>query len=389
MKVPRGAAFALGSAALFGASTPFAKLLRGGDAADAARGAALLGSGLGLGLCPLALIAGREAPLAQRPALARRRGPLRRRARPVAPDARAARTPAAAASLLLNLEGVFTALLAWFVFRENFDRRIALGMALIVAGGVVLSLARGRLVRHLGRGARRHRGACLCWAIDNNLTQKVSAGDPVQVAAIKGLSRAASIWPSALCAAARAADGRRRGVRRSWWACSATASAWSLFVLALRHLGTARTGAYFSLAPFVGAAVSVLLLGEPGRPPLFVAAAALMGAGVWLHLTEQHEHEHHHEPLAHEPPPRPRRAPPARARSGVIRRASRTRTGTARAADAHAPALPGHPPPAPALRGVGSRLDRRRRGLGAAVCSRPSARERPYWALLNSPRARA
>src|SRR5262249_50757597 len=73
----------------------------------------------------------------------------------------------------------------------------------------------------------------------------------------------------------------------------------TLFVVALRHLGTARTGAYFSVAPFVGAAVSLPLLGE-GVTVAFLVAAALMGIGVWLHLTERHEHEHEHEPLEHD-----------------------------------------------------------------------------------------
>jgi hypothetical protein len=95
-------------------------------------------------------------------------------------------TPASSASLLLNLEGVFTALLAWFVFKENFDRRIALGMAAITCGGLFLSWA-GRLEMGALWGTLAISGACLAWAIDNNLTRKVSAGDPVQIAVAKGL----------------------------------------------------------------------------------------------------------------------------------------------------------------------------------------------------------
>ncbi|KGG83095.1 membrane protein [Comamonas thiooxydans] len=71
-----------------------------------------------------------------------------------------------------------------------------------------------------------------------------------------------------------------------------------MFVLALRGLGTARTGAYFSTAPFIGAAVALGLLGE-STDPAFWLAASLMAWGVWLHLTEHHEHDHVHEPLAH------------------------------------------------------------------------------------------
>jgi drug/metabolite transporter (DMT)-like permease len=98
-----------------------------------------------------------------------------------------ARTPASTASLLLNLEGVFTAVIAWVVFRENVDRRIVLGMAAIVAGGALLSWA-GRLTLAGVRGPLLVTVACLGWAIDNNLTQKVSAGDPVGVAGLKGLA---------------------------------------------------------------------------------------------------------------------------------------------------------------------------------------------------------
>src|SRR5712672_3519555 len=97
-----------------------------------------------------------------------------------------ATTSAASASLLLNLEGVFTALLAWFAFRENFDRRIALGMAFIVAGGALLALQPGSLQGgYLGSLAVA--GACLAWAVDNNLTRKVSSADATAIAAIKGL----------------------------------------------------------------------------------------------------------------------------------------------------------------------------------------------------------
>jgi hypothetical protein len=72
----------------------------------------------------------------------------------------------------------------------------------------------------------------------------------------------------------------------------------ALFVVALRGLGTARTGAYFSTAPFIGSAVAVIVFGEPVTAQLLVAGA-LMAIGVWLHLTEHHEHEHLHEALVH------------------------------------------------------------------------------------------
>ncbi len=206
-------------------------------------------------------------------------------------------TPASTASLLLNLEGVLTAVLAWVVFRENFDRRIALGMAAITAGGVLLSWEGGEAAGGVW-GPLAVAGACLAWAIDNNLTRKVSAGDPVQIAAIKGLVAGAVNVGIALLRGAAVPDAGTVA------ACAVVGLAGygvslTLFILALRHLGTARTGAYFSVAPFVGAAVSIPLLGD--LPTLlFVAAAALMGVGVWLHLTEKHAHEHAHEELFHE-----------------------------------------------------------------------------------------
>ncbi|MEW6279532.1 MAG: DMT family transporter, partial [Candidatus Eremiobacterota bacterium] len=231
------------AAVLFGASTPLAKLLLGSIPAQMLAGLLYLGSGLGLGTLALA----RRAPLplpGERLWLAGAvifGGVLG----PVLLMAGLASTPASTSSLLLNLEGVFTALLAWFVFRENFDARVALGMLSIVLGGVLLSWSGDRLA--LAPGALLVAAACLCWAVDNNLTQKVSAGDPLQIAAIKGGAAGAvnlaiawalghAVWPGAPRVAAA------MGVGLAGYGVSL-----ALFVLALRHLGTARTGAYFSL----------------------------------------------------------------------------------------------------------------------------------------------
>lgn len=140
--------------------------------------------------------------------------------------------------------------------------------------------------------------ACLGWAIDNNLTRKLSAVDPVQLAMLKGLVAGAvnlavalvggAAWPRpGICLGAALIGLFGYGISLV------------LFVFALRHLGTARTGAYFSTAPFVGAALSLAALREPVGLG-FVAAAFLMGIGVWLHLTERHAHSHRHEPTFHE-----------------------------------------------------------------------------------------
>jgi drug/metabolite transporter (DMT)-like permease len=208
-----------------------------------------------------------------------------------------AQTPASSASLLLNLEGVFTALLAWFVFKENFDARIASGMALIAAGGVGLSLM-GRPVAGVPWGSLAIVGACFAWAVDNNLTRKVSAGDLVQIAMLKGLVAGGVNTFLGLALGAKLPAGfvllTVGAIGFFGYGLSLT-----LFVLALRHIGTARTGAYFSIAPFVGAAVAVAVLGDSLSVGFFITAV-LMAIGVSLHLTERHEHEHRHEALEHD-----------------------------------------------------------------------------------------
>ena len=296
LKVSRGAALALAAAALFGASTPFAKLLVGEIPPVLLAGLLYLGSGLGLGLMRV-LRAGegtkpsrRELPWLGGAVLFG--GVLG----PVLLMAGLRSTPAAAASLLLNLEAVFTALLAWFVFRENFDRRIALGMGLIVAGGAALSWQPGQAFA-ISPGALAVAAACLCWGIDNNLTQKVSAADPVTIAALKG-SVAGTINVAIALAMGAALPQPKPIAAALGVGLVGYGASLALYVLGLRHLGTARTGAYFSVAPFVGAAVSLALLREPVGPGL-LAAGLLMAGGVWLHLTERHEHEHRHERLAH------------------------------------------------------------------------------------------
>jgi drug/metabolite transporter (DMT)-like permease len=205
-------------------------------------------------------------------------------------------TQASTAVLLLNLEGVFTALLAWFVFHENVDRRIAAGFFLIAGGGVLLSW-QGGPAGGLPLGALAVIAACLGWAVDNNLTQRVSGSDPLQVAGLKGLVAGILNLAVAVLAGwtppAAAVIAAALGLGLLGYGVSL-----SLFVWSLRHLGTARTGAYFSVAPFFGAVTAMAVLAErPGS--LFWAAAALMALGVWLHVTERHEHPHRHERLAH------------------------------------------------------------------------------------------
>lgn len=291
---------ALAAAALFGASTPAAKALGADLHPFALAGLLYAGSGVGLALWILARrLSGSAVMLglaaADLPWLAGAvvvGGVLA----PAMLMFALAQSAASVVSLLLNLESVFTALIAWFVFRENFDRRIAAGMALIVAGGVLLAI-RPEASVHLDGAALLVAGACLCWAIDNNLTRRISAGDATAIAAIKGCVAgvsnlslavmAGAVWPSSGITLAA------MGVGLAGYGLSLV-----LFVVALRELGAARTGAYFSAAPFVGVVVSIAVLGETAGPP-FWAAVALMAWGVWLHASERHAHAHTHEPLEH------------------------------------------------------------------------------------------
>lgn len=292
-----GVMAALCAALLFGAGTPLAKQLLAGVDPWMLAGLLYLGSGLGLGAWRLVRRAAPvKLPLDQWLWLigAILAGGV---AGPVLLMFGLVRMPASGASLLLNAEGVFTALLAWFAFRENFDRRIALGMLAIVAGAVVLSWP-GEARFGDAWPALAVLGACLAWAIDNNLTRKVALNDAAWIATVKGLSAGTvnlllALWGGSVLPSAPAlASGLVLGL-------AAYGISLALFVVGLRHLGTARTGAYFSVAPFFGAVLAVVALAEPVTPTLLVAGA-LMALGVWLHLTERHEHLHEHKALEHE-----------------------------------------------------------------------------------------
>ena len=295
-----GIAYALLGAALFGASTPIAKLLVGEIGPVMLAGLLYAGSGVGLALW--LAVRGSLWRAAERPRFAP--GDYKWLAGAVVSGGvigpallmlALAASSASSVSLLLNLESVFTALLAWFVFRENFDRRLLLGMSLIVCGGVILGWQPGETATSWP--ALAVAGACLCWALDNNLTRKISAGDSVKIAGIKGLAAGsvnlcvAAGFGEALPAPGVAAAAALVGLL-------GYGVSLALFVVALRQLGTARTGAYFSTAPFIGAAASFALLGE-APDTFFWIAAVLMAVGVALHLTERHRHLHRHEALAH------------------------------------------------------------------------------------------
>lgn len=291
--------YALAAAALFGASTPLAKLLGVGVPPMLLAGVLYLGSGLGLAIVRFARDRGWR-----RSGLTVREWPWLMGAiffggvlAPVALMFGLTRTAGATASLMLNLESVLTAVLAWVVFRENADRRIVIGMLAIVLGGVVLSWPQQHAATDGWLGPLAVAFACLCWAIDNNLTRKVSASDALFIAGSKGVVAGVVNAGLALLIGAQLPAVATLGpillVGFLGYGVSLV-----LFVLALRGLGSARTGAYFSTAPFLGAALSILILGE-SVSLWFMVAAALMAIGVWIHLLEHHAHEHQHEPLTH------------------------------------------------------------------------------------------
>ncbi len=297
----RSIVFALAAAVLFGVSTPAAKFLVAQTDPWLTAGLLYLGSGTGLGIAWLlrrGLSRTKEAPL--RPsdlpwlAAAIASGGV---VAPVLLMFGLARAPAAQASLLLNLEGVLTAVLAWVVFREHFDRRIAIGMGFITIGAFALAWQpAGRL--GVEPAALLIVAACLGWAIDNNLTRKVSGGDPVLIAAVKGGAAGTVNLGIALASTVRLPDaGSIFGA--SLVGFFGYGVSLVFFVRALRDLGAARTGAYFSTAPFLGAVASIVALSEPFTLRLAIAGV-LMALGVWLHISEAHDHEHTHEELQHE-----------------------------------------------------------------------------------------
>lgn len=282
--VRRGGLLAIAAALLFGLSTPAAKAIVGNVSPLLLAGLLYLGSGMGLGVIILS---------GQRHGVRLKRADMPWLLATVAFGGALGpallmwgltQTTGSAASLLLTLEGVFTALIAWVVFREPFNRRIGLGMAAIFAGAVLLALRTPS--GHAGTfGALAVAGACLSWAIDNNCTSKIADVDALTLASIKGVVAGAVNTTLALVTGGEFPSiglvGLSALVGFFGYGLSLV-----LFVLALREIGAARTGAYFSTAPFVGALVGLLALREPVTISL-IGSGLLMGFGVYLHLSEQ------------------------------------------------------------------------------------------------------
>jgi drug/metabolite transporter (DMT)-like permease len=292
-----GVLAALGSAILFGVSTPIAKLLLVGISPWLLAALLYLGSGIGLWLMRCV----RHAPSVQLSksdwtwlASATFTGGM---IAPVLLMAGLSAMPAASVSLLLNAESIFTASIAWVVFKENVDRRIALGMFAIVLGALILSWpGQGIPISNLWPTLLIV-AACFAWALDNNLTRKISLTDASFIAMIKGLVAGGTNLLIALSLFVSWPDNRT-AISAGLLGFICYGMSLTLFVIALRHLGTARTGAYFSVAPFCGALLAVVLLGEPITAQL-VIATVLIAIGVGLHLSERHIHRHRHVAVTH------------------------------------------------------------------------------------------
>jgi drug/metabolite transporter (DMT)-like permease len=293
----QGGLLALLAAALFGLSTPLVQ--RFGAGLGPFSTAALLYIGAAVVAIVLRQPASREAQL-------RRTDLLRLLAMagmgavvgPVALAWGLQRTSGSSASLMLTLEAVFTAVLAWRWYHETLDRRVATAMLLLLAGGAVLVVEQGLAGRVQLLGLLAVLLATAAWGVDNTLSRGVAERDPGQVVWVKALLGASAttvlafLWgeplPGAWAALALLAVGA-----------SGYGLSLRFYLLAQRAFGAARTGSVFAFAPFIGA-LGAFALGERAISALVLVGGALMLSGVWLHLAERHEHPHEHEALEHE-----------------------------------------------------------------------------------------
>lgn len=208
------------------------------------------------------------------------------------------KTTAATTSLLLSLESVFTSLAAWIVFKEHASRRIIMGMGWIVLASMILSWSKDLSFDSL-MGPLLIAGACLAWAFDNNFSRNISAAPLLKIVSIKSVI--AGVTNTCLALLLGVTLSITPFVLSASMVVGFIGYGLSLvcFVLALRLIGTARTSAYFSLAPFVGAGLSIVFLGDAFSWQIVVSGLC-MGTGIYVYLTEYHTHAHQHEALVHE-----------------------------------------------------------------------------------------
>lgn len=288
------------SAALFGISAPASKLLVSDIAPVALAGLLYLGAFLGLALLRLSPLGGNgEEDALKRSDLPYLAGAIVSGGviAPILLMTGIATVTGIASSLLLNLEGVATALIAWLAFREAVGRRTWAALALMTVAGVLLALETGG-GSSSGLGAALIVLAMLFWGLDNNLTSKIAGTGPRRIAMLKGLVAGTSSLALAFLLGQAPPLGPEMLAALVLGSLSYGASL-VLFILALDSLGPARTGAFFALGPFIGAVVSVPLLGEVPELAM-LPAGALMASGAYLLLTERNTHLHWHPRVVHE-----------------------------------------------------------------------------------------
>ena len=293
----RGGVLALLASALFGISTPLVQHFGAGlgaftTAALLYAGAAVLGAALRQPI---------EAEARIRRSDTRRLLAMAGFGAVIGPVALAwglQRTSGTSASLMLTLEALFTALLAWRLYHETLDRRVRAAMALLLAGGMVLVLDQGRTGGTQLLGLLAVLVATAAWGIDNTLSRALAERDPAQVVMAK-----AALGATATTLLAIASGEPLPGVVAALALLAVGATGYGLslrfYLLAQRAFGAARTGSVFAFAPFIGAVLAVAL-GDRSASWVMALGSVLMLAGVLLHLAESHGHEHRHEALDHE-----------------------------------------------------------------------------------------
>ncbi len=290
---------ALTAAALFGAATPVSKTMLAGLKPFMLASLCYFGSGLAMAAVKLFSGTAREPALAVRDwpyisGFILAGGVLA----PVMLFKGLILTTSSGASILLNLELVFTSLIAWMVFKEHTGGRFWTAAALIVSGAALLSVDFHNFSFSFGNGSILVALAAFFWGVDNNFTAKLSIKDPVAIALIKGLAGGSInlalafwagelVWAPALWLSGLALGAVSYGVSLV------------LFIMAMRGLGAARSGAVFGVYPFFGALLSVVFLNEPLTAPL-ISAFVVMALGFYLVVSDRHGHEHWHEELIHE-----------------------------------------------------------------------------------------
>ena len=189
--------------------------------------------------------------------------------------------PATSASLVLNFEVVFTVLFAWFVFKEKVDKQVLFGMITIMLGGVALSLGDSEQGA-ISFGAFFVILACFCWALDNNFARKISASDPIEITAFKGvIAGAVNMIIGYFYSAETQLPNLAQIAKISVIGFFSYGVCFVFIVKSLNLIGAARTGTYFGIAPFIGALMSVIILSEPITTNLIISAF-LMGLGMWI-----------------------------------------------------------------------------------------------------------